>query len=100
MTSKTNASHLARTVLLAGLMGVFLTSIGHAEDRTIKPEQAVLRITKPAAVKPVKFDWLADRGNRARPILVSEVRTPRQIGSGSWICSPAGFGKKSRCYSN
>ena len=22
----------------------------------------------------------------------------RQMGSGSWICSPAGFGQRSRCY--
>ena len=24
----------------------------------------------------------------------------RQMGSGSWICSPAGFGQRSRCYRN
>ncbi|RHZ95281.1 hypothetical protein [Cereibacter sphaeroides] len=28
------------------------------------------------------------------------VRTRRQIGNGSWICSPAGFGRGSRCYAN
>ena len=100
MTGKTNASRMARIVLLASFLGLLLPYNAHAEDQTITPEQAVLRITKPAASKPVKFDWLADRSNKARPILVSEVRTPRQIGSGSWICSPAGFGKKSRCYAN
>ncbi|MBY6199755.1 hypothetical protein KUV65_00135 [Maritalea mobilis] len=24
----------------------------------------------------------------------------RQMGSGSWICSPAGFGQRSRCHRN
>ena len=36
--------------------------------------------------------------------LLSEPRTGkpvvrvRQMGAGSWICSPAGFGQRSRCY--
>ena len=38
--------------------------------------------------------------------LLSEPRTGqpavrvRSMGSGSWICSPAGFGQRSRCYRN
>ncbi|WP_145106364.1 hypothetical protein [Cereibacter sediminicola] len=47
------------------------------------------------------FDWLS------RPAVVvrasSEApatRVRRQIGRGSWICSPAGFGRGSTCYAN
>ncbi|WP_101340307.1 hypothetical protein [Cereibacter azotoformans] len=47
------------------------------------------------------FDWLS------RPVVVvrasSEApatRVRRQIGRGSWICSPAGFGRGSTCYAN
>lgn len=46
------------------------------------------------------FDWMA------KPVVTRAAYTPatariqRQIGRGSWICSPAGFGRGSRCYSN
>ena len=32
------------------------------------------------------------------PRLGKPVVRVRQMGSGSWICSPAGFGQRSRCY--
>ncbi|WP_158598924.1 hypothetical protein [Rhodophyticola porphyridii] len=35
----------------------------------------------------------------AQPRQVRPVRV-RVIGNGSYICSPAGFGHRSRCYSN
>lgn len=34
----------------------------------------------------------------SRPRSGAPVVTVRQMGSGSWICSPAGFGQRSRCY--
>ena len=47
------------------------------------------------------FNWLA-KPNAAVLVRYEPVapRIARQIGNGSWICSPAGFGRKSRCYSN
>lgn len=42
------------------------------------------------------FNWL-QKTNRAG---TQPIRIVRQLGNGSYICSPAGFGRKSRCYSN
>lgn len=54
------------------------------------------------------FDWLAKKrvarsGVVNGSVLVSSdgqriVQRKRFFGKGSWICSPAGFGKKSRCF--
>lgn len=44
-------------------------------------------MTKKTVVIPARFD-------------IDPIRKPTQIGSGSYICSPAGFGHKSRCYAN
>ncbi|WP_038072265.1 hypothetical protein [Thioclava pacifica] len=43
-----------------------------------------------------RFDWLAGRKSDAQP--AQRVSTRRAPGTGSWICSPSGFGSKSRCY--
>ncbi|PTQ71985.1 hypothetical protein [Celeribacter persicus] len=43
-----------------------------------------------------RFDWLA-RGKDVADASSTVSATAPQ-GSGSWICSPAGFGNHSRCY--
>lgn len=52
------------------------------------------------------FNWLAKKKTRAsvtNPVLVSSENAGPKLrtaifGKGSYVCSPAGFGKKSRCY--
>lgn len=53
------------------------------------------------------FNWLAKKvskhGKFSNAVLVSSENVPtvkasRYFGTGSYICSPAGFGKKSRCF--
>ena len=55
------------------------------------------RLPKPQAVA---FNWLAN--GAAVPSLdkarVGQKRSRVITGHGSWICSPAGFGQRSRCY--
>ena len=47
------------------------------------------------------FDWHAKRERvQKASYTVTPVRVTHQIGRGSYICSPAGFGRKSRCYAN
>ncbi|WP_434286930.1 hypothetical protein [Celeribacter sp. SCSIO 80788] len=43
-----------------------------------------------------RFDWLA----AGKEVADADMTTtsPMPQGSGSWICSPAGFGNHSRCY--
>lgn len=35
-----------------------------------------------------------------QPRTPTQSRTKRTVGAGSYICSPAGFGQRSRCYAN
>lgn len=53
------------------------------------------------------FNWLAKKTSKhskvSNAVLVSSENAPlakanRYFGTGSYICSPAGFGKKSRCF--
>lgn len=53
----------------------------------------------------VTFNWLAKKGGKAgitNAVLVgsqnAKPQKARFFGKGSYICSPAGFGKKSRCF--
>jgi hypothetical protein len=47
------------------------------------------------------FDWLATpRPSQNVRFVPNRLRVIRQLGTGSYICSPAGSGRKSRCYSN
>ncbi len=47
------------------------------------------------------FDWLATpRANQPVRYVPGRRHIVRQLGSGSYICSPAGSGQKSRCSAN
>ena len=68
------------------------------------PAQAE-RALKPGEMRYQTYDWLAKR--KVNPMLIQASATRDQvadsrvqIGRGSYICSPAGFGKKSACYAN
>lgn len=100
MQSRNGLSRLAVIGLVAGALATSIPTQTRAGEDQLAPTQAVVRVIKAPQSKPMKFDWLADRGRSLRPTLVSDEKPARQIGTGSWICSPAGFGKKSRCYSN
>lgn len=98
------------SVLKAMLLSVLLVGVvpvcGMAQSAGAAPgtrAAAVVHIPGAAA-----FDWLAKKrvartGIVEGSILVSSdgqpiVQRKRFFGKGSWICSPAGFGKKSRCF--
>jgi hypothetical protein len=44
-----------------------------------------------------RFDWLAStrRQDATRPTVSAKAKS---LGNGSYVCSPAGFGSRSRCY--
>lgn len=75
-------------------MGVFAVTVAlnaaSAEAKQTKTETA----PKPAVTKTARLNLLSP------PRSGNPVVKVRQMGNGSWICSPAGFGKRSRCYSN
>jgi hypothetical protein len=85
---------LATALALAVLTSVTFASPAQAE-----------RALKPGEMRYQTYDWLAKR--KVNPMLIQASATSDQvagarvqIGRGSYICSPAGFGKKSACYAN
>ncbi len=46
------------------------------------------------------FNWLPPATVTRASYAPGARAIPRQIGRGSWICSPAGSGRGSRCYAN
>ncbi|TXH99371.1 MAG: hypothetical protein E6Q73_10450 [Pseudorhodobacter sp.] len=75
-------------------LGVFTVAVAlsaaSVEARQVKTETA----PKSAVSNTARLNLLSP------PRSGNPVVKVRQMGNGSWICSPAGFGKRSRCYSN
>lgn len=100
MAGRIGISGAVTLALLAGLLTVSAPGAARADALAIAPMKVAMRMPAIQVTQTPKFNWLAKRGPKVTATLASARRTPAQIGSGSWICSPAGFGKKSRCYSN
>ena len=59
----------------------------------------------PATTPAFSFDWRANGSDRSKESALAIVRERRilassSMGDGTWICSPAGFGRKSHCTRN
>ena len=100
---------LLSPVILALVLAATITagspSIAQAEGLRAEPMKVMPLSPRAAKGRMAGFDWLAKRPSAtpasAQVYLASmDGALPRQIGRGSWICSPAGFGKKSRCHAN
>ncbi len=93
MGKAVNIRNISFAVMAAGMIG--LAPAAQA-DMAVTPKQPVAQIVKSSAGKgAARFDWMAKAGmNKSK-------RVGRIVlyGRGSWVCSPAGFGKKSSCYS-
>lgn len=92
-----------RCLALALGMAISLSASGMASAQAALIETPQLQIphAQMARARMNGFDWLAKKTlvTKAR-FLVPETSVPQQVGTGSYICSPAGFGHRSRCYSN
>lgn len=54
---------------------------------------------------PSGFNWLASTDTKTTQDAVERLRARQQaaattMGAGTWICSPAGFGRPSHCHRN
>jgi hypothetical protein len=98
MKSKGQRAACATGLLLAALMMMALPSATAAEGAQagLRPRVPVTAVQTTTHTAANGFDWLAKAD--AAPVAPTRVR--QQVGRGSYICSPAGFGRKSRCYSN
>ncbi|OOY13070.1 hypothetical protein BMG00_04505 [Thioclava marina] len=96
---------MQNTIFRAAAAGLFAaTLVIAAPFGAANAQQAGMLEISPikVAVKSVagkgsaRFDWLAGGKSDDRP--AERVASRRSPGTGSWICSPSGFGSKSRCY--
>jgi hypothetical protein len=98
MKSKGQRAVGATVLLLAALMTMALPSATTAEGAQagLRPHLPVTPVQTTTHTAANGYNWLA----KADAVPVDPTPVRRQIGRGSYICSPAGFGRKSRCYSN
>jgi hypothetical protein len=89
------ARHLSVLVLTA-LLGTATAAMAHGPQAEAAPQAPPHTTAQSSRAAANGFDWLA-RTTRTAPVRVTEVR---QVGQGSYICAPAGFGRKSHCYAN
>ncbi len=76
---------------------ILSTNAARAEG-AVAPQQASVSLSKSVAgMGEARFDWLENRGAKSG---TRSGRTLRHatLGNGRWICSPAGFNRKSRCF--
>jgi hypothetical protein len=104
-TKETTMMHMGKFAnpLTGPLLAVMLAAMAipsavaaqgtQAEAQTLPPAGTVVDTSRTSSNG---FDWLA----KTRTATPPPVTVVRQIGEGSYICAPAGFGRKSRCYSN
>ncbi|MBW6418511.1 hypothetical protein [Celeribacter sp. PS-C1] len=73
-------------------------SVLHAETAPdTAPIIAPKSVKSAAGVGAARFDWLAKSAtSEAAPVRVARTQL---LGRGTWVCSPAGFNRKSRCVS-
>lgn len=100
-----SANRLIAAAVTAALMCLPVAS--HAQTMigtALTPFTIPLPASSLADVEPapqvVAFNWLANgAANPSAAKAAEALRKYRVInGSGSWICSPAGFGRRSVCY--
>lgn len=86
-----------RAVVLALIASGQLAFASVASAESVTPRTPSATTAKSVSGSgSTRFDWLAKRNS-------AKTKAPRisrraLLGNGSWICSPAGFNRKSRCF--
>ncbi|NDR58714.1 hypothetical protein [Aliiruegeria sabulilitoris] len=81
-----------RHLVLSTSAALLIAGAGHAADTAVTPSaQTGVAVTR-AATATLNLLSAPSRGTPKVPVV--------SMGRGSWICSPAGFGRRSRCYRN
>ncbi|SDJ64244.1 hypothetical protein SAMN04488026_102120 [Aliiruegeria lutimaris] len=81
-----------RRLALTASATLLIAGAGHASDTAVSPSaQTGVAVTRAGTANLNLLS--APRSGTPKVPVVS-------MGRGSWICSPAGFGRRSRCYRN
>lgn len=85
---------LAAACVAAGLLSI--------SAPTAQAHEHAMRVSAHQQTQPKRHRQTAELNllRQARPDSNRQTRRPATVGRGSYICSPAGFGRRSRCYSN
>lgn len=84
--------------VLAIALGLPLATPSLAQNINLDVPQVILVSGSTVAKHSVAFDWHAKRQLQVTPVSISgKSLVKRILGRGSYVCSPAGFGQKSRC---
>ena len=103
MKSVLRFPHIGKGLAAAALLTLAVSAGAYAQSAAVDRGTHPLIAVSTAGHGPASFDWLAKRGSstdatlfqaRYKPVL----RSVSPLGRGSYVCSPAGFGRKSRCY--
>ena len=90
----TGAFTLFKAAGLTAAITLAMAGATHADTGSAGTTPTVNKTTV-AGKGPARFDWFAKR-NTGAPQPTTTTRRYAH-GSGSWVCSPAGFGRKSTC---
>lgn len=88
------------TLNITGSAALLLASVGLAVALTVTTETTAKPVTARGEV--ISFNWLAGKSTARKPAATpasANVRSGLNLGGGSYVCSPAGFGRQSRCFS-
>lgn len=84
-------------VLVPAAFAFGVAVAGHPAPVAASQTEAGSQKTTVAGSGSTRFDWLAG-GQAVADASGTTISRVAAQGSGSWVCSPAGFGKRSRCY--
>ncbi|MCA0045103.1 hypothetical protein [Celeribacter litoreus] len=85
----------SKRVSVAFAMVVGLSTVGAVAEVTPGFDEQSPTVVKTSAGKgSARFDWL----NQGKSAPVQQASVSPSLGVGSWICSPSGFGSKSKCF--
>jgi hypothetical protein len=90
----TGAFTLLKAAGLTAAITLAMAGISQADTGSASTTPTAYKTTV-AGKGPARFDWFANR-NTSAPQTTTTTRRYAH-GSGSWVCSPAGFGRKSTC---
>ena len=91
---KATTKTILLTLATAGTLS--LASGAHADITTVSSKSSVTKVKSAAGVGGARFDWLAKRNTANQP--TKRIVQTVSLGKGTWVCSPAGFSRSSRCF--